>query len=475
VRRLLLIDSDVRLAAALSAALRRTGFQVQHVRTAATLAPLEPDWDLVLIDPGADQAGVPALCRQLRSLGDVGLVVVTAAGTARDRVAALRSGADDYVVKPFSFPELHARMEAVLRRIRPPDQGTLRVGRIDVDLGRHQAYVDSEPVELTRKEFQLLAMLARQAGAVVRRERLLAEVWPDTSPGGSRTLDVHVATVRAKLRNAVPIEAVRGVGYRMLDPTGRGTGDSDTWQAVVLSPHFDDAVLSAAGLIASTGQAAVVTVLGGEPACHVEASHWDRLWGFDTAAEAAQVRAREDVHACQLLAADSVHLPYLDGPYDGAGSLDGLVELLSGLPPHTRVVVPAGIGGNPDHLRVRDAALAALAELPDRRFGLYADLPYAARLWHWGELGYDAVLDGWAGLQVLAGLSPKQLPGGETADLQVDQVRLDGELWQLKRRAVCAYSSQLGPLGSQVFGLMAHPGPLQHEVIWWIGDRHAGA
>jgi DNA-binding response OmpR family regulator/LmbE family N-acetylglucosaminyl deacetylase len=472
--RLLLIDSDVRLAAALSGALRRTGYRVQHVQTAAA-APVDPRWDLVLVDPGPARGEGLDLCRRLRSLGDMGIVVLAASGSERDRVAALRSGADDYIAKPFSFAELHARLEAVLRRVRPPEQGVLRAGQLSVDLGRHQASIDSTPVELTPKEFQVLAMLARQPGAVVCRERLIAEVWPAAKPGGTRSLDVHVATLRSKIRSAARVEAIRGVGYR-LEP---GTGETDapvTWQVVVVSPHFDDAVLSAAGwIIRSAGQAAVVTVLGGVPPEDVAPSDWDRLCGFRSAAEAARVRAGEDVEACQVLGADSVHLSHLDGPYAKDDDLTGLTDFIRAIPPDSRILVPAGVGGNPDHVRVRDAALRTLAARPDQVIGLYADLPYAASLWHWGTEDMAGALAGRDGLRVLTGLSGAAVPGGAGAEVVVEHLRLDPEEWGGKRQAVGAHASQLATLGSHAYRLTANPGPLQHELVWWIGGIDAAA
>jgi LmbE family N-acetylglucosaminyl deacetylase len=242
----------------------------------------------------------------------------------------------------------------------------------------------------------------------------------------------------------------------------------------VLSPHFDDAVLSAAGqIMRNDGHAAVVTVCGGVPADDVPASEWDSLCGFRTGAEAAQVRAQEDVNACQLLDAESVHLSHLDGPYASTDDLGDLTDLIAALPPHTRVLVPAGIGGNPDHVRVRDCALAALAELPDRQVGVFADLPYAAALWHWGNHTPDSLLAGQAGLRVLAGLSARPLPARKDTDVVVEHIQLDDAQWQRKRGAVCAYASQLGPLGSHAFRFMANPGPLQHEVVWWLGASDA--
>jgi DNA-binding response OmpR family regulator len=212
--RLLLIDHDLRLATALAAALRRTGYEVEHTRTAAA-ALTNPRWDLVLLELALPDEDGLELCRKLRSRGDVAIVVLTGRSAERDRVAALRTGADDYIVKPFSFLELHARLEAVLRRVRPAVTSSVTVGPLWVDLRGHRAVVGSDQVDLTRKEFQLLAMLAREPGTVVHRDRMIAEVWPASWSTASRTLDVHIATLRSKLGGTVLVETVRGVGYRL--------------------------------------------------------------------------------------------------------------------------------------------------------------------------------------------------------------------------------------------------------------------
>jgi DNA-binding response OmpR family regulator/LmbE family N-acetylglucosaminyl deacetylase len=472
--RLLLIDRDVRLAAALSSALRRAGYRVHHVQTAAA-APIESPWDVVLVDPGPSPDEGLDLCRHLRSRGDMGIVVLAASRAERDQVAALRSGADDYVVKPFRFAELHARLEAVLRRVRPPAEGTLRVGQLSIDLRLHQVFIDSTPVALTRKEFEVLAVLARKPGAVTRRDRLIAEVWPSAASGSSRSLDVHVATLRSKIKNAARVAAIRGVGYR-LEPAAGGDDELANGRVVVISPHFNDAVLSATGwIIHSSGQAAVVTVFGGVPPNDVAPSAWDRLCGFADAAEAVRVRAREDVQACQSLRADTLHLSHLDLLYAPPDDLTSLTSLLRTVPAQSRVLVPAGIGGKPDNLRVRDAALRAMAGSSQRTVGLYADMPDAASLWQWGTDDLADALDGQEGLRVLAGLPPAALPGGPAAQVVVEHLRLDDAQWASKRRAISAYASQLAPLGSHADRLTANPGPLQHELVWWIGGDDTAA
>jgi DNA-binding response OmpR family regulator len=216
--RILLVEDDCRFATALMAALRRAGYDVCHAVTAAA-AIAAPTGDLVLLDLTLPDGDGLDVCRAIREHSDVPIIVLSARGAERDRVTGLRSGADDYLVKPFGIAELHARVEAVLRRARPRPAGVRAVGRLRVDLDQFQAYVDSVPIVLTRKEFQVLAILAAQPGAVVRRDRLIAEVWHTSWLGSSRTLDVHVATLRGKLGGAAALQTVRGVGYRLCDPS----------------------------------------------------------------------------------------------------------------------------------------------------------------------------------------------------------------------------------------------------------------
>lgn len=213
--RVLLVEDDLRFATALTAALRRSGYDVQHAATASA-ALAAPPCDLVLLDIGLPDGDGVDICRRLREDSDVAIIMLTARGEERNRVVGLRSGADDYVSKPFGFAELQARIEAVLRRARPRPAGARTVGRLRVDLDRHLAYVDGEPITLTRKEFQLLAILAAEPEVAVKRERLLREVWHTSWRGVSRTLDVHMATLRQKIGEGAQIQTIRGVGYRIV-------------------------------------------------------------------------------------------------------------------------------------------------------------------------------------------------------------------------------------------------------------------
>jgi DNA-binding response OmpR family regulator len=219
--RVLLVDDDLRFATALTAALRRSGYEVEHAPTASA-AFAAPPCDVVLLDIGLPDGDGVDVCRRLRETSDVAIIMLTARGEERNRVIGLRSGADDYVSKPFGFAELQARIEAVLRRARPRPAGARTVGRLRVDLDRHLAYVDGNPITLTRKEFQLLAILAAEPEVAVRRERLLREVWHTSWRGVSRTLDVHMATLRQKIGDGARIQTIRGVGYRIVAGDGPG-------------------------------------------------------------------------------------------------------------------------------------------------------------------------------------------------------------------------------------------------------------
>jgi DNA-binding response OmpR family regulator len=213
--RVLLVEDDLRFATALTSGLRRGGFEVDLVNTAAAV-PDVPSCDLVLLDLGLPDGDGVDVCRRIRQGSDVGIIMLTARGQERDRIIGLRCGADDYMVKPFGFAELHARMEAVLRRARPRPGGKRVVGDLTLDLDRHSAQVGTQPVALTRKEFQLLAILMAEPEVAVRRERLFTEVWRTTWQGTSRTLDVHMTSLRAKIGAAAQIETIRGVGYRIV-------------------------------------------------------------------------------------------------------------------------------------------------------------------------------------------------------------------------------------------------------------------
>ncbi len=216
--RVLVVEDDIRVGNALDAALRRQRFEVVRAASAAE-ALAAPSVDLILLDLGLPDGDGIDLCRRLRDEeNDVAIIAVTARAEERDRITGLRSGADDYLVKPYSMAELSARIEAVLRRVRPKPPPARTVGDLRVDLAAHTVTRAGRPVTLTRKEFDLLAALARAPGVTVPRDRLLIEVWGTCWPGGGRTLDVHIATLRGKLGDPPLITTVRGIGYRLTGP-----------------------------------------------------------------------------------------------------------------------------------------------------------------------------------------------------------------------------------------------------------------
>ncbi|QIY57928.1 response regulator transcription factor [Streptomyces sp. RPA4-5] len=231
--RLLLVEDDDHVAAALSAVLAKHGLAVVHARNGEdALKALLPDegerFAVVLLDLGLpDQDGFE-VCGRIRKLCAIPVIMVTARSDVRSRIHGLNLGADDYVVKPYDTGELLARIHAVSRRNapgggeQPAEESTadeaLRLGAVTVELSTRQVAVDGAAVPLTRKEFDLLALLAQRPGVVFRREQIISEVWRTSWEGTGRTLEVHIASLRAKLRMPALIETVRGVGYRLVVP-----------------------------------------------------------------------------------------------------------------------------------------------------------------------------------------------------------------------------------------------------------------
>ncbi|WP_084960791.1 response regulator transcription factor [Thermoactinospora rubra] len=216
--RVLLVEDDDRLAAALTTALQRHAIVVRRVARATDALRLAGDADFVLLDLGLPDMDGVDLLRRLRRVSTVPVIVLTARSEERDVLRGLRSGADDYLVKPFRTSELLARMEAVVRRGTRPLPRTdqvVTVGDVRIDLAARQVSVAGEPVTLTRREFEVLAMLARQPGVVRSREEILDEVWGDPLLSASRSLDVHVAGLRAKTGRPGLVETLRGTGYRL--------------------------------------------------------------------------------------------------------------------------------------------------------------------------------------------------------------------------------------------------------------------
>ena len=226
--RLLLVEDDNHVAAALSAVLARHGFAVTHARTGEealqALVPEGNGFGVVLLDLGLPDQDGYEVCGKIRKRTSTPVIMVTARSDIRSRIHGLNLGADDYVVKPYDTGELLARIHAVSRRNVHEDtadagENALLLGSLRIELSTRQVLVDASVVQLTRKEFDLLALLAQRPGVVFRREQIISEVWRTSWEGTGRTLEVHVASLRAKLRMPALIETVRGVGYRLVAPT----------------------------------------------------------------------------------------------------------------------------------------------------------------------------------------------------------------------------------------------------------------
>jgi two-component system, OmpR family, response regulator RegX3 len=213
--RVLIVEDEDSIAEPLAEGLRREGFDV--VRAATGGDALEAgETDVVLLDLRLPDMDGLDVCRRIRERSAVPIIVVTARGEEADRVVGLELGADDYVVKPFGIRELIARIRAVTRRTQEVvDDSLLRAGELEVDLRARRVRVGGHELELTPKEFELLAALARDPGAAISRRRLLEEVWETSWYGSTKTIDVHVAALRRKLGDPTWIQTVRGVGFRL--------------------------------------------------------------------------------------------------------------------------------------------------------------------------------------------------------------------------------------------------------------------
>lgn len=223
--RILVVEDEETLAEAISFLLSKEGFEIEIAKTgpAAVEAFDKNGADLILLDlmlPGLSGAEV---CRQIRAKSPVPIIMLTAKDSEIDKVVGLEIGADDYVTKPYSSRELIARIRAVLRRGELGDatliEGVLSVGPIRLDSDRHVISVNSEQVALPLKEFELLEFLMRNSGRVLTRMQLIDRVWGSDYVGDTKTLDVHIKRLRAKIEkdpaNPELIQTVRGMGYKL--------------------------------------------------------------------------------------------------------------------------------------------------------------------------------------------------------------------------------------------------------------------
>lgn len=227
------MEDDEPVAESLRRGLLRYGFEVAWVTTgAAALSHAEP-YEVVLLDLGLPDTDGLDVCKALRERGDVPIIVISARSDETDRVVGLEIGADDYVSKPFGVREVIARIRAVMRRMQPraatAETGPDRYGdRLTIDRKAARVRLAGEEVALAPKEYDLLAFLTEEPGALMSREQIMEAVWDANWFGPTKTLDVHVAALRRKLAGAIAIEAVRGVGFRLEIVKGDrgGRGDS---------------------------------------------------------------------------------------------------------------------------------------------------------------------------------------------------------------------------------------------------------
>ncbi len=221
-RVVLVVDDEPGIRLLLRRYLEREGYRVVEAAdgAAAMVQFAAQPIDLAVVDVMMPRLDGFELVRALRSQSDVPVILLTGKGEESARVAGLELGADDYVTKPFSMPELVARVRARLRRPgadTTPLARTLQVGRVRADLDSRRAWVDGEELDLTRREFDLLAALLDTPGRVQTRDQLLDKAW-GTSYVSAKTVDVHLSGLRRKLGDAVSVQTIRGVGYRLDAP-----------------------------------------------------------------------------------------------------------------------------------------------------------------------------------------------------------------------------------------------------------------
>lgn len=220
-----LIEDDARIRDALRAGLASKGYAVKSASTGMGGLEVVTDdpGDVVVLDLGLPDIDGRRLLRMLRAISDVPVIVATARDDEAEIVRTLDAGADDYVVKPFSAAQLDARIRALLRRVKVGDgAAAIVVGDLSIDAKLRTAVFEGRPLELSRKEFDLLHYLAARTGSVVTKREILAEVWRLPFGGSDRTVDVHLSWLRRKLGESALhpryLRVVRGVGAQLVDP-----------------------------------------------------------------------------------------------------------------------------------------------------------------------------------------------------------------------------------------------------------------
>jgi DNA-binding response OmpR family regulator len=208
------VEDDPGIADSLVRGLTRAGYETAAVATVAAALAADPA-DVLLLDLGLPDGDGTELCGMLRARSDIAILVITARGEEHDRVAALDGGADDYLVKPFGFAELMARIRAVLRRTGRTEDQPLRHGELVIDRRAHRVTLAGKEISLTPTEFDILECLATDPGRVVSRQEILERVWDTHWYGPSRVLDVHIAALRRKLGEPDLVQTVYARGFRL--------------------------------------------------------------------------------------------------------------------------------------------------------------------------------------------------------------------------------------------------------------------
>ena len=225
--RILVVDDERQILRALQTSLRGAGYEVDTAETAETAlaaAAMRPPEAVILDLILPDGTGTDVV-RELRTWSTAPVIVLSAVGDEREKVAALDAGADDYVTKPVGIDELIARLRAVLRRVVPSGEPVLRIGELELDLEKRELRADGKPVHLTPHQFELLRLLARNEGKLLTHRMILQEVWGPTYGHESNLLHVHVSQLRRKIEPDPTrpryLLTEPGAGYRLVDPAGR--------------------------------------------------------------------------------------------------------------------------------------------------------------------------------------------------------------------------------------------------------------
>jgi DNA-binding response OmpR family regulator len=230
-KHILVVDDEQPILDAVSYGLRKEGFKVSVAMNAEACMRIykEQQPDLLLLDIMLPSASGIEICKRIRAKSETPIILLTALADERQKVLGLDAGADDYVTKPFSVRELIARIKAVLRRSgdSAPTGETVHLGRLRLNEARHEIALEDTPLELSPKEFALLAFLLKNPGLVFTRQALLDRVWGPDAFVDERTVDVHVRWLRSKIEtdpaNPLQILTVRGVGYKFVSSGGEGS------------------------------------------------------------------------------------------------------------------------------------------------------------------------------------------------------------------------------------------------------------